>query len=215
MRNIKLWLVVMLVLIVAVSTGCQKQASEEVGAGTFQNSVFRSDFFGMSITIPGGWTVLDKQQMETLKNAGKQMSNSKGKDAMEASEKNTVNLLAAFRHPLGTPVTFNQNFMCLAERVKHVAAVQQGKDYLNQVRKLLTGGAGLNNMTVGNEIYQEKVGGIDFDVMDCDIPINSIVVKQKYYAAIRKGYALCFVLSFVETEEEESLYAILDTVTLK
>jgi hypothetical protein len=45
--------------------------------------------------------------------------------------------------------------------------------------------------------------------------IRTTTVKQKYYAAILKGYALCFIVSFTTDEEESSLQKILDTATFK
>jgi hypothetical protein len=59
------------------------------------------------------------------------------------------------------------------------------------------------------------LGGVDFDVMEMEMSVRGIVVKQKYYATIMKGYALCFIVSFTTDEEQASLQKILDTATFK
>jgi hypothetical protein len=65
------------------------------------------------------------------------------------------------------------------------------------------------------DIYTERLGGVDFDVMDLELSIRGITVKQKYYMTIMKGYALGFIVSFTNDEEESSDQKILNTVTFQ
>jgi len=62
------------------------------------------------------------------------------------------------------------------------------------------------------EFYPAQLGGVEFDVMELEISMLGKVVKQKYYATIRKGYALSIIVSFTNDGEAASLQKILDSV---
>ena len=133
------------------------------------------------------------------------------KAILKASELKSVNLFAAFEHPLGTPVDYNPAIMSMAEMVRQFPGIKKGKDYHFQMKKMLA--ASQMKMSFPREIYSEQLGGVDFDVMDTELKVGEILVRQKYYVTIMKGYALCFVTAFSTDEEQESLHKILKTVT--
>jgi hypothetical protein len=56
---------------------------------------------------------------------------------------------------------------------------------------------------------------VDFDVMDAEMHIKGKDVKQKYYAAVIKGYAVSLIISFTTDEEEAALQKIVDQVAFK
>jgi hypothetical protein len=214
MRGFKLLLIGILAAAVGIavltSAGCQKKASEEVDPGTIENSVYHNNYFAMSITIPGNWSVLNKQQREMLTNMGKQMVNRNAKKAIDAAEDQMVNLLTAYKHPLGTPVPFNPGFMCIAERIRHLPGVKRGRDYHYHSRKLLqTSGI---DVKIADEVSTLNLGGIEFDVMSYEMNMMNTVIYQKAYATVLKGYALVFNLVFSTPEEERLLEDILDTL---
>ncbi|NIM15265.1 MAG: hypothetical protein GTO45_25140 [Candidatus Aminicenantes bacterium] len=217
MRSFRLSIAGVLVVAAGIAaltlTGCQKKVSEEVDQGTIENSVYHNNYFGMSITIPDDWSVLDKKQMEMIANMGKQMVSRDSKKIIEAAEPQSITLLGVFKHPLGTPVPFNPNFMCVAERVRHLPGINRGRDYHYHSRKLMKT-SGINIKIVG-EIYSETHGGVAFDVMSTEMRLGGTVILQKQYAAIRKGYALLFVISYSTPEQEKLLGNILDTLTFQ
>ena len=132
------------------------------------------------------------------------------KAMVKASELQTVNLFAAFEHPLGSPVSFNPSIIVLAERVRDLPGIQRGKDYLFQARKILE--AGQMKFSFPREVYSEQLGGVEFDVMDIEMVVPGTTVKQKYYSTIKKGYALCFIMSFTTEGERALVRKIFDTV---
>jgi hypothetical protein len=216
-RSFRLLIVGLLVVAAGIAaltlTGCQKKVSEEVDPGTIENSVYHNNYFGMSITIPDDWSVMDKKQMEMIANMGKQMVSKDSKKLIEAAGDQSISLLAVFKHPLGTPVPFNPNFMCMAERVRHLPGINRGRDYHYHTRKLLKM-SGVNIKTA-DEIYSETLGEVAFDVMSSEMRLGETVILQKQYAAIRKGYALIFVVSYSTPEQEKFLGNILDTLTFQ
>ena len=214
------WITPVICIVLAVcflsSTGCQKNAADEIGPGTYDGSVYRCDYFGMSIDLPSTWSYQDKEAMEMLKNAGKKMMEGSNKDlktAIEFSEHQTVYLFAIFKHPLGTPVDYNPSLMLIAERIGHIPGIKRGKDYQYHSKKVME--SAQMNMKFPKEIYTVTLGGNEFDVLYSEINFMNMEIKQNQYTIIKKGYALTFNASFTTEEQEAELKGILDTVTIK
>lgn len=195
------------------SGGCQKEIPEEIDTGAFTGSVYRNDYFGMTITIPPDWNIQEKQAMQTLKNLGKNaIKDDKNlKAVMQASEPRTVNLFAVFKHPLGSPVPFNPSFICLAERVDHFPGIKRGKDYHYHTRKILESSQMRVQFPI--EITAETIGRVEFDVLYSETSFGANLIKQKQYAAVIKGYVLLLVITFVEEDQETALKEILKKLT--
>ena len=203
----------MLLLLVA---GCRQKAASEIDFGDFNNSVYTNSYFGMTVSFPTDWKIQDQaEQRRLMKFGGKLMSgDDKNLNAVvKASELQSVNLFAVFQYAPGSPVDFNPSVLAIAEDVRHAPGITRGKDYLFHTRKMLE--AGQIQVNFPNEPYTEKLGGTDFDVLDAEISVRSITVKQKYYSAIMKGYAMCFVASFNTPEQGAALKKILDTTEFK
>jgi len=214
MKLIKFFAIVMLTALFIFSIGCQKKASEEVDQGTFSGSVYRNNYFGLTITIPSDWSIQDSQSMQNLKDLSKKVLDKDDKNlkaVMEASDFRTVSLFSVFRYPLGTPVPFNPNLMCLAERVRHMPGIKRGKDYHFHTRKLLES----SQMSVNfpKEIYTETLGGVEFDVLYSETSYGTILVKQKQYGTVMKGYVLLIISTFTDDAQEATLDDILKTLT--
>ena len=88
--------------------------------------------------------------------------------------------------------------------------IKRGKDYLFFARKTLE--SGKMQISFQKEIYTERLSGVDFDVMDVELSLRGTIVKEKYYVTIMKGYALTFIVTFTNNEEESSGQKILNAV---
>lgn len=212
MKPIKLLLTLALTS-VFVLTACTKKASDEIDFGKITNDVYQNEFFGFSVTLPPEWSVQDDAATQEIKELGEEMlvgDDKKMQAATKAAALNTVYLLTAFEHPLGSPVEFNPSFMSIAERVRNVPGIKEGKDYLFHVKKFLE--ASQMEIAFPKEIYTEEIDGVSFDVMELEMAMMGSVVTQRYYATIKKEYALSFVLSFASDENEENAKNILQTV---
>jgi hypothetical protein len=201
----------------ALLTGCGRKASDEIDFGTLKNSVYQNNYFGFSVTIPKDWSAQDQEAQQQIQAEGRTMvaGNDKNLNAafQRASELQTVNLFAVFKYPRGSPVPFNPAILAIAERVRQLPGIQRGKDYLFHARELLK--SSRIQVSFTKDFYTERLGGVDFDVMDAELEIRGIMVKEKYYAVIRKGYALGFVVTY-QTDEQESLqHKVLETMTFK
>ena len=194
--------------------GCSKKAGDEIDFGTLSNSVYRNEYFGFSVTLPKDWSVQDQQAQRRLMKKGAQLvagDDQNLKAMVKASELQTVNLFAVFEHPVGSPVAYNPSIMAMAEIVRELPGIKRGKDYLFQARQVLE--AGQIQVSFPKDYYSERLGGIEFDVMELEISVRGKTIKQKYYATIQKGYALCFIVSFTNDDEAASLQRILNSIT--
>ena len=115
-----------------------------------------------------------------------------------------------FRHPLGAAVDFNPSFVCVAEKVSQLPGIKRGSDYLFHARKLIE--MGQLKYTFDDDMHSEKIGGVEFDLLNAHLDLKNVALTQKYFASIRKGYALCFVLSSHTDEAAKELRGILQTL---
>jgi len=201
---------------IVLFAGCRKRASDEIDFGAVENSTYRNDYFGLSVKLPSEWSVQDKETRQKLMDLGRKMVEGDDKNlkaVIKASEMQTVNLFAAFKHPIGTPVPYNPNIMCLAERVSHMPGIKRGKDYHFHSKRLLE--SSQMKVSFPKEVSTEELGGHNFDVMYVETPITGMTIRQKHYAAIMKGYALVFIVSFNNGEEESTLDNVLSSVTFE
>jgi hypothetical protein len=100
--------------------------------------------------------------------------------------------------------------MSLAENVQDLPGIKRGSDYHFHAKQLMQSGA--LDISFPKDIYTQSLGGIDFDIMEAEIHVRGIVVRQKYYATIMKGYAVSIIISFTTDEDEASLQKIVDTL---
>jgi hypothetical protein len=210
------FLTAQLVILVVLLLGCEKKASDEIDFGTFNNSAYHNNFFGMSLTMPANWSIQDRSAQERLMKLGETMvagDDKSMKTAMKASELQSVNLFAVYKYPLGSPVTNNPAVMAMAERVSQLPGIKRGKDYLFQVRQMLE--ASQVQVDVSNDTYTQQLGGVDFDVLDLKLHIRGMIIREKYYSTIMKGYALNFIFMFRDEQMDPAQQAVLDSVTFK
>jgi hypothetical protein len=204
-----------LVAVLAIS-GCGKDVPDKLDYGTVTESVYQNKYFGMSMVLPEGWHVQDAAAKKRLMETGKRIASGDDKNlkaAMEASEDQTVNLLTVFKYKVGSPVPFNPGVICLAEKVSHLPGVKGGKDYLFHTKKALT--MSQLKATFPTAIHSRTLGGVAFDILDAEMRVGDRVVQQQYYAAVMRGYALVFVISFSTESEAESLKEILGSLAFK
>lgn len=212
-RTVQRFLVLLCILML---TGCGKEASREIDFGSIQNSVYRNNYFGLTLAVPPEWSVQDQSALKRLSEAGAGMvagGDKNMKAVLKASELRTVNLVGIFRHPIGTPVPYNPSIACVAERVGDMPGIKFGKDYHFHAKQLMQ--SSQTKFDFPKEITTEKLGGIDFDVMHVTITVGAITIRQKYYASIMKGYALNIIASFTTAEEEAALQKILESVSFQ
>ncbi len=195
-------------------TGCGKKTSSyEIDFGVVENSTYRNNYFGLSMKLPLGWDVQSQEMQQKIMDIGATMvagDDENLKTVVKASELQTVNLLAVFKHPIGAPVAYNPNIICIAESIRHMPGIKRGKDYHFHSKKLLE--SSQIEVSFPKEIYTEQIGGTDFDIMTLQMHFAGQTIKQRQYVAVMKGYALLLIISFTTNEEESELQKALDSI---
>ena len=212
----RLFLKAQIIVLVVLLTGCVKKANDEIDFGTFNNSTYTNNYFGLSVAVPSDWSIQDQKAQQRLMNLGENIvagDDKAMKTAMKAAELQTVNMFAVYKYPLGSPVTNNPAIAAVAEKVGQFPGIKRGKDYLFQVRQTLE--SGQMQVSFPKDFYTQQLGGVDFDVMDLELNIRGVTVKEKYYAAIMKGYAMSFIVMFRGDDEDPVQKTILDSVAFK
>lgn len=168
--------------------------------GKVTGSAYTNNFFGLRLIIPFGWRVEGQEVKDMLQEKGRtsiQGSNAQANAQIDASISNTVNLLTVFKYAVGSSVDFNASLICGAEFLKNSS--MNASQYMANARRMLETSDGRYSF---KPLTKESVGGEEFAVMEVEMPMS---VKQKYYAAIKKDYALFFILTYATDEDEAVL----------
>ena len=192
---------------------CSKPASEEIGFGHFEGNRYFNEYFGFQIDFPKAWSIQDQQATDSISELGGDIlagENKKMKSALRAAELQTVNLFAVFKFMPGSPVDSNPSILCAAEKLKFAPGIKRGSDYLFHVKKLMSSGSVAYNFP--KEFYTENLDGNDFDVLEAEMDLGVVKVKQLYYASIVKGYALGIILSYTTEAEKSELLDVIKTM---
>ncbi len=187
--------------------------SKEIDFGTIEDSVYRNEYFGMTVSFPPDWSVQDQRAQNDLIDAGAKAvigDDENLKAAYKVSELRTVYLFMLFKHPIGTPGVPNAGITCAAERIRDLPGIASGKDYLFQMKKALQ--AGQFKTSFPEAESTEEIGGRLFDLMHVEMQIGGMTIRQKNYATIMNGYALTFLTNFSDPDQESELDSILSTV---
>ena len=213
MKLAKALTVLLIATTVPLCAGCQKKTAMTPDLGTVENSVYRNEFFGMTLTIPDGWSV--KSQEELNANAEKGIRAIAGDDAvlgrkLKSELKQVLYPLGASKHPLGSPVLINPSILISAENVSDQPDITSGSDCNARARKLLE----MIDLPLvfSEDTTTEQFGGTSFDIMTLKMAVRDSEVKQKYYAAIIKGYELGIVITYESDEEEATFNEVLQSI---
>lgn len=185
--------------------------------GTFEAGSYTNTFFNLMLSIPESWHVLDLEtRLEIMKRGGEIVAgeNKSLKAAIKAADLQSINLLTAYEHPPGAAVATNPGIMLIAEKVTHAPGIKRGSDFHYHAKKLMK----LSRMKVSypKEIYEKTIDGVSFDIMETEITMGpGVVIRQKQYATIMKGYALLMALTYQDEVGLNQLEQIVDTLTFK
>ncbi len=170
-----------------------------VDSGKVTGSAYSNNYFKFRMTIPYGWRVQDQDVKNLIDQKGRESIKSTNQNAnaqMDASIANTVNLLTVFKYQVGSSQEFNASLICGAQWLDNTPVT--ASQYIANARRILQS---TKDQYYFQPITTESVGGETFAVMEVE---TAATVKQKYYAQIKNGYALFFIITYV-TEEDEAV----------
>lgn len=186
--------------------------------GKLEGGAYSNDFFGFSMALPEGWFVLDADDKKKMVDKGRQVVEEgvteKKKALLEASLARTSILLSTAKHKPGTPLPNpNAMFVCVAERIP-ADLIKTGADYLSRGQYSSGGTAGMKKEPIG-PVRAEKVGGVEFAVVELKLSLGSAVMMRRQYVRIMKGYALSLTYMYVDEADLKTLDELLGTVKFK
>ena len=184
--------------------------------GSLDGGAYTNDFFGLTLRLPEGWKAHGEAVREKNKEAGRKLFDAGDPAARARLEKgvgNTLNLLTAYQYPLGAAVHFNPAFLCAAEKIPDAASAATDADYMAVLKQTFRYSQAPIN--VDRDVYTEQVGGLPFSVIDITTKFPDAVGHQRYYAHIRRGYALTLVLTYLTDEQLRTLDGVVRSVRFR
>lgn len=196
-RSVSLLLIVSL----ALASSCTNTAEKEIGFGEFSGMTYTNDFFGMTMTLPDGWSIQSKQLiMQTFELGGEMMTGNDDnlKAMLNAAKLNIVPLFMVSQYEVGSPVDSNPNINAIAERLV-LPGIKKPEDYFFHTRKMMQS----TEMQVkfDEETSTANLGGQDFGVMSLEMSMLGQSMKQKHFVALKNGYVLQIVITYINEEE--------------
>ncbi|HRO46811.1 hypothetical protein [Agriterribacter sp.] len=195
------------ILIILVATGNAQNNSQDFDYGRVENGKYLNSFLHFEITLPAGWVVQSREQIDYLAKKGAALvtgDDEKMKAVYKAAEINVANLLGVYQYELGSPVDYNPSIMLVAENVQHSPGVKKGSDYLFQARKLLDQSQ-FQYDYLDTEFEKEVVSRTDFYKMNTGIKYAGLDIKQIYFSTVIKRFSLNIIISFTTDEQKEVL----------
>ena len=158
-----------------------------------QDGVYTNHAFAFTFKYPKDWVVHGEATNERIREIGKEKIAESGasKASVEVAVKNTYQLLTVFRHPVGTPgIAINPAILVMAEKVAHAPGITNGKDYLLNLRALLSK---VGHQALLKEPMEYHFAGTQFFRDNHAAETNGVRVVQAHFATVTNGYALVFI----------------------
>lgn len=174
---------------------------EEIVGNVYQNKYFR-----LRIIPPESWLAQSSAVNEAIKSIGSELVSGKTKatdKAFDEAVQRTTILYTVTKDIVG--IQNNALMTVTAERIVPLTQIRNGHDYLRlniQSFKLLTMPA---DFKYSENIMSEKIGKETFYYID----VERASLSQRFYAIVRNGHSLAFVMTYFKAEELETMKEIL------
>lgn len=175
--------------------------------GKVADNVYSNSYFNCTMKIPKGWVVRDEETTAQLHESVKKKfdeTNQELKQALDASEINSANLLGISKFDLEAPSASNPNMMIIAENISSNTGVKTGRDYLIAGKKLMQQ-TQINYEFLG-EPKEEFINGKSFYVMNVIQHTGTADVRQRYYVTISNGFAFAIIEAYQNEKEDAFMH---------
>ncbi|CAL2074790.1 hypothetical protein [Tenacibaculum sp. 190524A02b] len=203
--------IVSIIITVTLLYNCKSEKKpQKFDYGKVTGNMYTNSFFDFEVKIPEGWAVQSQEQTQKLAEKGAELAAGDDeylKSAVKSAEVDSANLLVVYEYELGTEVTYNPNFMLLAENLKNTPEVKNPGEYLLHAKKLLQRSA-IEYHFEEDEFEKEIISGETFYTMRCSIKYLGTEIKQKYYCVFKKGFCLSIIVSYLDAYQKRKLEAI-------
>jgi hypothetical protein len=202
-----------LVILLSLPALCQTNTTQpQPDVGKISGAVYSNEFFKIQLNIPAGWSVNGEAAKERVLKAGRDLlkpEDEKTQQGLDESRKRTTQLLIVSKYPMGS-AGMNSSFSCVSEQLPPAAQVNTGRDYLTEMSRLFK--SSTIPVTVEGGLRTEKLGGVEFDVLDISFQSPNGKIPQRYYAVVSKGYALVFIVTLFNEADRKTTDEILGSI---
>lgn len=201
----RIWILLMvLALLALVVTGCA--SNKTVTTGTFAGQTYTNDFFGLSLSVPPDWHIASKDEMQKIYNVDQELVGSNDQvieKALELGKQKTIYLFLVNEYPLDHTGSFNSNASLVCENLSITGLkAKNAKGYMLEALKALDHAS--INLEI-DEIDEQKIGRTKVASVYCELEMQGIKLRQRYVAAIVKGYALMLTLTYPQDASVDEL----------
>lgn len=205
----------------SVLLGDPKLTSRVDVSGKLEGQTYVNKALGFTLTLPQGWQAQDTDVQQQLVDASRERMQERTQKADPAVQRavrssiaRSTMLLVAVK-PSEDKVT--ANIMAIAENIAIMLSVRTPRQYLELARH--TNSIGDSPIVLEDEIKTEQIGEVDFAFLHAH-PRNpqlaaSSTVQQRYYAMVRKNYAIMFALTYGTPEQLQSCLEVLKSLKLQ
>lgn len=183
--------------------------------GQVVGSTYTNEYFGLQLTIPEGWRIADDAVKRQMDEEGAALvagdSAERRAQLKEAASKN-INLLTIGK-VLPAKGGSESAMLIMAAEAVPAWLLKTPHEYIGQVRRLLESSAMRMNVEAGTR--SETIGGVEFAVIDVSSEQPGGLIKQKYYAMLKKGYALVIISTFASDQSSQAIAEVLKSVKFK
>jgi hypothetical protein len=165
---------------------------------TFANSVFRSEYFRFTMTLPKDWPMLSEDAVQDMRAVTAGIVNRSG-DLKVPSARTVRNNLFTF---LAKPLGFDKNSSITCTVLKSPGRQATARQLAIEMSTYL------RRMGIYSDVAQpveEKTGGTTFVRVDSQGEMAGTAFTQQIYFTVRNGYGLIFTLSFFDDESKKTL----------
>lgn len=205
----------------ALPLGDPKPSPRADVSGKFEGQTYVNKALGLSLVLPDGWQAQDTEVQQQLTNTVSERMKERTQKAdpavqraVQSSVARSTILLVAVK-PSDDKIS--ANMLAIAENIAVMLSVRTPRQYLELARH--TNSIGDSPIVLDEEVKNEKIGEVDFAFVNAHLRnpqlAASSTVQQRYYAMMRKNYAVMFVLTYGTPAQLQSCLDVLKSLKLQ
>ncbi len=198
---------VVLLLIPACALAQHQVQSPDQFLGELSDGKYRNDFFGFAMSLPPEMYLLSDQKRAIYKKAGVEMFSKNLEKGRAAFEKATSQEVLLFSLAVSKPESTGVSSL-------NIGVVKQPEGVTPD---LICDDAGAffvrnPNYKLISKTKKLKRAGNDFAQIELAVVSGEQTLSLRYYATMRKGYSLTFVITHLSKADLESLEKVVDSL---
>ena len=178
-------------------------------------NTFSHEYFNFEMQLPADWNVQTEKELNRISrtaNGAFDDSESITETTADISGFAKINILAAFQYEIGHDIAFNPSITAMADNLKNTPSIQNANDYLIRQKEMLGRYEVLNYSCSEPVSASETIKSQDFYTMKTEVKVDNSNIKQEYYTAVVKQFALTFIISYTTDTERDTLLESLKSI---